>query len=102
MNTALTPAEAHARLDHLTVVDVRTPGEYASGHVPGALNIPLDRLGEALPALREAAGRGEVLVVCASGARSATACAELAAAGVPVATLTGGTSAWTADRKSVV
>lgn len=89
--------QARARLDELTVIDVRTPGEYASGHLPGALNIPLDRIRGALPEIRHAAGRGDVLVVCASGARSQRACGLLAEEGIPTATLTGGTSAWAAD-----
>ncbi|WP_395297773.1 rhodanese-like domain-containing protein [Kitasatospora hibisci] len=100
-STALTPEQAHPRLSTLTVVDVRTPGEYAAGHVPGALNVPLDQLARALPALREAAGRGGLLVVCASGARSGRACTELAAAGIPAATLVGGTSAWAATGHAV-
>ncbi|MDV9193726.1 rhodanese-like domain-containing protein, partial [Streptomyces sp. SR27] len=54
----LDPDQARTRLAGLTVVDVRTPGEYASGHVPGAVNVPLDRLARAVPALREAAARG--------------------------------------------
>jgi len=90
--TALDATQADARLDDLTVVDVRTPGEYASGHLPGALNIPLDHLKRALPALREV--RGDLLVVCASGARSRTACELLAEHGVRAATLTGGTQSW--------
>ncbi|MFF7453169.1 rhodanese-like domain-containing protein [Kitasatospora sp. NPDC008115] len=94
--TEVTPAQAHPRLAALTVVDVRTPGEYAAGHVPGALNIPLDKLDQALPALRTAAARGELLIVCASGNRSGKACESLAAAGIPAATLVGGTSAWAA------
>ncbi|MGW0211436.1 rhodanese-like domain-containing protein [Streptomyces sp. NPDC003233] len=89
--------QARARLDELTVIDVRTPREYASGHLPGALNIPLDRIRGALPEIRHAAGRGDVLVVCASGARSQRACGLLAEEGIPTATLTGGTSAWAAD-----
>ncbi|MCP9960167.1 MULTISPECIES: rhodanese-like domain-containing protein [Streptomyces] len=92
--TSLTPDQARARLHELTVVDVRTPGEHASGHLPGAHNVPLDRLDEALPALRAAAGRGDLLLVCASGNRSATACRRLAEHGVAAATLTGGTTAW--------
>ncbi|UYQ60350.1 rhodanese-like domain-containing protein [Streptomyces peucetius] len=92
--TGLAPAQARARLHELTVIDVRTPGEYASGHLPGAHNVPLDHLRTALPALRTAAGRGDLLVVCASGARSATACAVLAEHGITAATLTGGTAAW--------
>ncbi|KIF02507.1 transporter, partial [Streptomyces sp. RSD-27] len=55
---------------------------------------PLDRLGRAVPDVRRAAERGGVLVVCASGVRSARACAQLAEHGVPAATLVGGTTAW--------
>ncbi|MGW3245829.1 rhodanese-like domain-containing protein [Streptomyces sp. NPDC001070] len=85
---------ARTRLPELTVVDVRTPGEYASGHLPGALDVPLDQVRRALPALRSAAARGELLVVCASGGRSENACRALAGHGVTAATLVGGTNAW--------
>lgn len=95
MPPTLTVGQAHARLHELTVIDVRTPGEYASGHLPGAHNIPLDHLDRALGALKAAAGRGDLLVVCASGARSTTASERLAAHGIIAATLSGGTSAWT-------
>ncbi|MER5603057.1 rhodanese-like domain-containing protein, partial [Streptomyces sp. NPDC002265] len=90
--TALDTSEAHARLAALTVVDVRTPGEFASGHLPGAHNIPLDRIGHAVPTLREI--RGELLVVCASGARSESARQVLAGHGVHALSLTGGTQGW--------
>ncbi|MER5772074.1 rhodanese-like domain-containing protein [Streptomyces sp. NPDC001985] len=96
MDTTLTADLARERLHTLTVIDVRTPGEYAGGHIPTALNIPLDSLDRALPALREAAGRGGLLLVCASGARSRNACALLAREGVTAATLEGGTAAWSA------
>lgn len=66
--------QAHSRLHELIVLDVRTPGEYATGHLPGALNVPLDHLTRALPDIREAAARGDILVVCASGTRSEAAC----------------------------
>ena len=99
MTTPITldPQQARSRLHELTVIDVRTPGEYAGGHIPGALNIPLDQLGRALPEIRAAAERGEVLVVCASGARSENACRTLAENGVHTATLAGGTGAWAAQ-----
>ncbi|WP_345709561.1 rhodanese-like domain-containing protein [Kitasatospora paranensis] len=93
----MTIDELHPRLGRLTVVDVRSPGEYAAGHIPGAHNVPLDLLHLAVPALRAAAGRGAVTVVCASGNRSATACDRLAAAGVAAAMLVGGTAAWAAE-----
>ena len=95
--TALDPDQARTRLHELTVIDVRTPGEYASGHLPGALNIPLDHLQQALPDIRHAADRGDVLVVCASGARSENACRILAEHGITTATLAGGTGAWAGD-----
>jgi rhodanese-related sulfurtransferase len=95
--TSLDTRQARTRLDDLTVIDVRTAGEYDGGHIPGALNIPLDRLDEALPDIRDAAARGPVLVVCASGARSENACRILARHGVDAATLTGGTAAWAAE-----
>ncbi|SFG74149.1 rhodanese-like domain-containing protein [Streptomyces mirabilis] len=89
--------EARTRLHELTVIDVRTPAEYASGHLPGALNIPLDHVRRALPEIRHAAERGDVLVVCASGARSENACKLLSEQGIQTATLAGGTGAWAAD-----
>nr|QBH72372.1 putative membrane transport protein [Streptomyces sp.] len=95
--TALATDEARTRLHELTIIDVRTPGEYAGGHLPGALNIPLDQIRRALPDIRQAAGRGDILVVCASGARSQNACTTLAENGVTAATLSGGTGAWAAD-----
>ncbi|MFD8212874.1 rhodanese-like domain-containing protein [Streptomyces sp. NPDC059697] len=92
--TSLAPDQAHARLHELTVIDVRTHGEYASGHIAGAHNIPLDHLDAAVPVLKSAAECGDLVMVCASGARSAQACATLTTHGIPAATLTGGTIAW--------
>ncbi|MFB6563187.1 rhodanese-like domain-containing protein [Streptomyces sp. NPDC056400] len=92
---ALDAHQAHSRLHELIVLDVRTPGEYATGHLPGALNIPLDQLTRALPDLREAAARGDILVVCASGTRAENARTTLADNGITASTLTGGTGAWT-------
>ncbi|MEW2632982.1 rhodanese-like domain-containing protein [Streptomyces sp. NPDC048389] len=93
--TAIDAGQAVSRLHELIVIDVRTPGEYATGHLPGAHNIPLDHLDDALPAIKAAASRGDLLVVCASGARSGQACATLAQGGVRAVTLTGGTDTWT-------
>jgi len=52
------------------LLDVRTKGEYAGGHVKNSKNIPLDELGKALPKLDKAK---DIVVVCASGMRSANA-----------------------------
>ncbi|WP_405421031.1 rhodanese-like domain-containing protein [Streptomyces erythrochromogenes] len=92
--TSLDVEQARPRLRELTVVDVRTPGEFASGHLPDARNVPLDRLVRSLPELRPAADRGALLIVCASGARSDGAVRTLASHGIPASSLTGGTEAW--------
>lgn len=98
MSTTLAPAELRERAaDDTLVLDVRAPAEYASGHVPGALNVPADLIDALLPELREAAERRRIVVVCAAGQRSAAACAKLAEAGVDAVGLDGGTQAWTAE-----
>lgn len=96
MTTTLSATELHHRLGAFTVVDVREPGEYAGGHVPGAVNVPLGRVQDALPELEAAAERGELALVCASGNRSGQACAQLEAAGIAAANVTGGTAGWIA------
>ena len=54
-----------------TVVDVRSPGEFSTGHVPGAISIPLDEIPARLTELKS---RGKALVLCcASGNRSGQA-----------------------------
>ncbi|MGY0489636.1 rhodanese-like domain-containing protein [Streptomyces sp. WG-D5] len=98
MSTTLAPAELRERpADGTLVLDVRAPAEYASGHVPGALNVPADLIDELLPELRDAAERRRIVVVCAAGQRSAAACAKLEDAGVEAVGLAGGTRAWTAE-----
>lgn len=87
-------AQLRERRPGLQVVDVRRPGEYRSGHVPGALHRPLDRLAEQLAGLDPARPTS---VICAGGYRSSAACSLLLRAGfVDVANVVGGTSAWVA------
>lgn len=62
------------------LVDVRSPSEHAGGHLPGSLNIPVDRLPAGLDAKVVPKDR-PVLVYCASGMRSARAAGLLRQAG---------------------
>jgi phage shock protein E len=57
---------------NLVVLDVRTPEEFAAGHIPGALNIPHDQLPNRLAELAGAKNK-DVVVYCRSGRRSAIA-----------------------------
>lgn len=60
--------EAHAKVEQGAVLlDVRTPGEFAGGHVEGAVNIPVQALGERLGELEK---DRPLVVYCRSGARS--------------------------------
>lgn len=56
------------------IVDVRSPTEYASGHIEGSLNIPLQELGNKISNLDK---NKTVLLCCASGSRSGMAVAIL-------------------------
>jgi rhodanese-related sulfurtransferase len=60
------------------VLDVRTPEEFVSGHVPGAVNIPYDQVGARLA---EVPKDKEVVLYCRSGRRAVMAGEVLAANG---------------------
>jgi rhodanese-related sulfurtransferase len=60
------------------VLDVRTKGEYADGHVKGSVNIPLDQLPQQLNKIDK---NKVVITCCASGMRSAAAKGTLTRAG---------------------
>lgn len=64
----------------LVVLDVRTPEEYAAGHVVGARNIPHTQIAERLAELGDARDR-DLVVYCRSGSRSAIALEKLREAG---------------------
>jgi rhodanese-related sulfurtransferase len=77
----------------LIVVDVRTHREWAMGHIPGAIHIPLSELPRRL---EELPADGSLITQCASGARSAIAASLLLMAGASsVENLAGGIQAWT-------
>jgi len=61
------------------LLDVRTEGEFSSGHLPNALNIPLGELGARMSKLEPK--ERPVVVYCASGVRSAAAAGALRSAG---------------------
>lgn len=79
--------------DHV-LIDVRSPGEFAGGHLPGAKNVPLNTLGQNLGKVPQ---DQPVFVVCRSGHRSDMACNLLAKKGYNNLTnIQGGTMRWRA------
>ncbi len=83
-------------MDTALVLDVRSAGEFATGHLTGALNVPHTRLRERLAEVETAATGRPVRVMCASGWRSYLAHRVLAAHGLDSASLSGGLETLTA------
>jgi rhodanese-related sulfurtransferase len=77
------------------LLDVRTPGEHAAAHVPGAQLIPLDELDPVAFGRERGNDSSPVYVICQSGERARRAIEKLARAGVQGCILVeGGTQAW--------
>lgn len=68
------------QLKNATVVDVRTPGEYAQGHYPQAVNIPLDEVQQRLDEFRNM--QPPIVLYCRSGNRSGVATSVLKQNGI--------------------
>jgi len=76
------------------LIDVRTPVEFAAGHLAGARNVPIYRLKQALPSLALDSQR-PIIAICATAHRSAPAVRLLYAAGYENARqLKGGMISW--------
>lgn len=76
------------------LLDVRTPAEFKSAHIPGSVNVPLSDLeGHVDRISGEAAGRN-LVIVCASGNRAKKAHELLAGRNIPGTVLEGGANAW--------
>jgi rhodanese-related sulfurtransferase len=92
VGSRVTGAEARKLVaEGAQLVDVRSPGEFAGGSVPGAKNIPVDQLGGRLAELD---AKKTVIVFCRSGARSASAAQLLAQRGFADVKDLGTVGAW--------
>jgi rhodanese-related sulfurtransferase len=88
MTTTTTPDTVEAttvidwarRPDDVTIIDVRTPAEYETMHIPGSYNVPVNLIGEHAAQFAARLDR-KVVLVCQSGARAAQARQRLAGVG---------------------
>ncbi|MFF8599907.1 rhodanese-like domain-containing protein [Streptomyces sp. NPDC015232] len=96
---SITPAVLHRLVQEdraPRLLDVRTPGEFRTAHIPGSYNVPLHTLREHRAELRSHLDE-EVVLVCRSGQRAKEAEQALAQAGLPnLRVLEGGITAWDA------
>jgi rhodanese-related sulfurtransferase len=92
--------ERQAKHDNsLFLLDVRTPQEYAEGHVPGAFNVPHDQLASRLADVPK---DKDIVLYCRSGRRTALAADVLAANGyTKLSHLEGDMVAWTQQGRPV-
>ncbi len=85
----------------LTLIDVRTPAEFASAHIPGSYNVPLDLLPEHRDELRDTL-HAPVVLICRTGNRAQQAERVLREADLTqIHILDGGITAWSAARKPI-
>jgi len=80
------------------LLDVREDDEWAAGHAPGAVHVPLAQVGDATSRF----DGQQVLAVCRSGGRSGKAAEVLAGAGIDVRNVAGGMTAWAESGLPVV
>jgi thioredoxin len=94
---ALRPEEVAALLarQQVSLVDTREAPVFARAHLPGAINIPIEEVGNRLAELHMLAGAP--VLYCRSGDKTREVAATLAAQGVPVSFLDGGVLGWEAS-----
>jgi rhodanese-related sulfurtransferase len=71
--------QLHSFLDHngkVLLLDVRTPAEYSKGHIPGAVNVPINVLAMKIREMKVAKSR-TIVTTCDHGGRSSRAAVEL-------------------------
>ena len=86
-------AQLMADYDDEIVLDVRTPEEYAEAHIPGAINVPNEEIGE--EPIAELPDKDQIILVyCRSGNRSKEAAQKLADQGYTTVIEFGGIKDW--------
>ncbi|MBW7453808.1 rhodanese-like domain-containing protein [Paenibacillus sepulcri] len=94
----ITASELETRLregEKLSVIDVREPDEWQSGHIAEAVSIPLSEFVERVGELTDF--EEPIYLVCRSGNRSGKACDYLSAQGYEVVNMAGGMLSWPGD-----
>ncbi|HLE12567.1 MAG: hypothetical protein A2504_03790 [Bdellovibrionales bacterium RIFOXYD12_FULL_39_22] len=84
-----------ASKENLVILDVRTADEYRSGHIPGAVLVPLGDLSTQVPKIKKDYADKNICVICHSGARSLSASIMLKKSGLKnIMNVRGGMASW--------
>ena len=94
----ISPEEAREYLtdSNYQFIDVRTDGEYDSGHIPNSIHIPLQEIQDRMSEIDSLKNKN-IIAYCRSGARSSKATKILVKAGFDVLNLSGGVLSWKGD-----
>jgi rhodanese-related sulfurtransferase len=91
LSPSITVATLHAQPSHTQLIDVRSASEFASGHIPGAINIPTDQVESRLADLSSTT---PIVLICQMGKRARMTAGLLEPCQLQLSILEGGTSAW--------
>lgn len=95
--TTVTSAQLQSRMDQgerFQMIDVRSPAEFAAGHIPCAANLPMDQVESRLDDVHH---RDPVVLICQSGRRAALTHGLLAPHVNDLIVLEGGTAGWAGE-----
>jgi rhodanese-related sulfurtransferase len=87
----ITATQLNQQHGHAQLIDVRSPSEFAAGHIPQAINIPMDQIEARLADLQPDV---PLILVCQKGQRAEMTARLLAPCEREIAVLRGGTNAW--------
>ena len=91
MTATITVADLRSRSADSQLIDVRSPSEFATGHIPGAINIPMAQIE---PRLQDLSTIKPVVLICHMGKRAHMTASVLEPCDRQVSVLEGGTGAW--------
>ena len=91
MSPSITVAALHAQPSQAQLIDVRSPSEFAAGHLPGAANIPMEQIESRLADL---SSTRPIVLICQMGKRARMTAGLLEPCQLQLSILEGGTSAW--------
>jgi rhodanese-related sulfurtransferase len=90
MTPSITVADLRTLSTSAQLIDVRSPSEFASGHIPGAVNIPMDQIESRLADLSS----DPIILICQMGKRARMTASLLDPCQRLISVLDGGTNAW--------